>query len=186
MYLVHFEFDPEMPELLNLPLCDSCGLQAALAAQWSCQSSAHRSRRFHRLHFRTLKARQFPSLTRAQARSPSPAPKRPSASFNAKVYCQADDAILCRPCDSRIHSANKLASRHIRVDLNRRPNGPLGSCPDHSGAEADMYCTDARAVFWGCLERCMTWKMRCGGIQTRVFWRSKLNSLNPGLIYTIG
>ena len=30
MYLVHFEFDPEMPELLNLPLCDSCGLQAAL------------------------------------------------------------------------------------------------------------------------------------------------------------
>ena len=31
MYLVHFEFDPEMPELLNLPLCDSCGLQAALA-----------------------------------------------------------------------------------------------------------------------------------------------------------
>ena len=31
VYLVHFEFDPEMPELLNLPLCDSCGLQAALA-----------------------------------------------------------------------------------------------------------------------------------------------------------
>lgn len=30
VYLVHFEFDPEMPELLNLPLCDSCGLQAAL------------------------------------------------------------------------------------------------------------------------------------------------------------
>ena len=61
-----------------------------------------------------------------------------------QVYCQADDAILCRPCDTRIHSANKLASRHIRVELNRRPNGPLGSCPDHSGAEADMYCTDAR------------------------------------------
>ncbi|CAK9117709.1 unnamed protein product [Durusdinium trenchii] len=54
VYLVHFEFDPEMPELLNLPLCDSCGLQAAL------------------------------------------------------VFCEADDAILCRPCDSRIHSANKL------------------------------------------------------------------------------
>ena len=34
VYLVHFEFDPEMPELLNLPLCDSCGLQAALAP-WS-------------------------------------------------------------------------------------------------------------------------------------------------------
>ncbi|CAE7696522.1 BBX19 [Symbiodinium pilosum] len=90
VYLVHFEFDPEMPELLNLPLCDSCGLQAAL------------------------------------------------------VYCEADDAILCRPCDSRIHSANKLASRHIRVEINRRANAPLGGCPDHVGTEADMYCTECK------------------------------------------
>ncbi|CAE7626717.1 BBX19 [Symbiodinium sp. CCMP2456] len=90
VYLVHFEFDPEMPELLNLPLCDHCGLQAAM------------------------------------------------------VYCEADDAIFCRPCDSRIHSANKLAARHIRVDINRRPNAPLGSCPDHAGSEADMYCTECK------------------------------------------
>ncbi|CAJ1377318.1 unnamed protein product, partial [Effrenium voratum] len=90
VYLVHFEFDPEMPELLNLPLCDSCGLQAAL------------------------------------------------------VYCEADDAILCRPCDSRIHSANKLASRHIRVEINRRPNAPLGNCLDHLGTEADMYCAECK------------------------------------------
>ena len=59
----------------------------------------------------------------------------------AKVYCEADDAILCRPCDTRIHSANKLASRHIRVEINRRPNAPLGNCLDHNGSEADMYCT---------------------------------------------
>lgn len=104
MYLVHFEFDPEMPELLNLPLCDSCGLQAALAPG---------------------------RLT--------------AASAVPEVYCEADDAILCRPCDSRIHSANKLASRHIRVDINRRPNGPLGHCLDHNGSEADMYCTAAQA-----------------------------------------
>ncbi|OLP84564.1 Zinc finger protein CONSTANS-LIKE 10 [Symbiodinium microadriaticum] len=90
VYLVHFEFDPEMPELLNLPLCDHCGLQAAM------------------------------------------------------VYCEADDAIFCRPCDSRIHSANKLAARHIRVDINRRPNAPLGNCPDHAGSEADMYCTECK------------------------------------------
>ena len=75
----------------------------------------------------------------------------------AEVYCQADDAILCRPCDTRIHSANKLASRHIRVELNRRPNGPLGSCPDHSGAEADMYCTDAG-------HHQLRWRLAHGGI----------------------
>lgn len=143
VYLVHFEFDPEMPELLNLPLCDSCGLQAALAARWSCQSQNVFESWVPQVSSppRTLQASPAPKPILHR-----PAPKRPSSSFNAQVYCQADDAILCRPCDSRIHSANKLASRHIRVDLNRRPNGPLGSCPDHSGAEADMYCTDAWAV----------------------------------------
>ena len=111
VYLVHFEFDPEMPELLNLPLCDHCGLQAAMAA----------------------------FLTGATALALDCV--RLAVKF--EVYCEADDAIFCRPCDGRIHSANKLAARHIRVDINRRPNAPLGSCPDHAGSEADMYCTDA-------------------------------------------
>ncbi|KAK4374105.1 hypothetical protein RND71_004782 [Anisodus tanguticus] len=31
------------------------------------------------------------------------------------VYCRADMAFLCLPCDSKIHAANKLASRHARV-----------------------------------------------------------------------
>eukprot|EP00931_Biecheleriopsis_adriatica_P055828 TRINITY_DN33083_c0_g1_i1.p1 TRINITY_DN33083_c0_g1~~TRINITY_DN33083_c0_g1_i1.p1 ORF type:complete len:508 (+),score=100.26 TRINITY_DN33083_c0_g1_i1:58-1581(+) len=95
VYLVHFEFDPEMEELLALPLCDSCGLQAAL------------------------------------------------------VYCEADDANLCRSCDNRIHSANKLASRHIRVDINQRTNAPLGGCPDHPSVEADMFCVEERLPICG-------------------------------------
>ncbi|KAL2925825.1 Zinc finger protein CONSTANS-LIKE 4 [Bienertia sinuspersici] len=33
----------------------------------------------------------------------------------ATVFCGADTAYLCIPCDSDIHAANKLASRHARV-----------------------------------------------------------------------
>ncbi|XP_074296155.1 zinc finger protein CONSTANS-LIKE 3-like isoform X2 [Silene latifolia] len=33
----------------------------------------------------------------------------------ATLYCRADTAYLCLSCDSNIHAANKLASRHSRV-----------------------------------------------------------------------
>ncbi|GAB2274871.1 zinc finger protein [Dionaea muscipula] len=32
----------------------------------------------------------------------------------ASLYCQADDAYLCRKCDQWVHGANFLANRHIR------------------------------------------------------------------------
>ncbi|KAI8010453.1 B-box domain protein 31 [Camellia lanceoleosa] len=35
----------------------------------------------------------------------------------ASLYCQADDAFLCRRCDKRVHGANFLAFRHIRCLL---------------------------------------------------------------------
>lgn len=35
----------------------------------------------------------------------------------ATVYCQADDAYLCRKCDQWVHGANFLARRHIRCFL---------------------------------------------------------------------
>ncbi|XP_059661645.1 zinc finger protein CONSTANS-LIKE 16-like [Cornus florida] len=40
----------------------------------------------------------------------------------ARWYCAADDAFLCQGCDSSVHSANQLASRHERVRLE------IGSC----------------------------------------------------------
>ncbi|RZC55982.1 hypothetical protein C5167_014841 [Papaver somniferum] len=36
-------------------------------------------------------------------------------SATALLFCRADSAFLCMTCDSNIHSANKLASRHERV-----------------------------------------------------------------------
>nr|AEH05761.1 CONSTANS-like 1 protein [Phalaenopsis hybrid cultivar] len=36
---------------------------------------------------------------------------------SAILFCRADAAFLCGTCDARVHSANKLASRHERVSL---------------------------------------------------------------------
>ena len=38
-------------------------------------------------------------------------------SSRALLYCQADDAFLCRKCDGWVHGANFLAFRHIRCLL---------------------------------------------------------------------
>ncbi|XP_020571652.1 B-box zinc finger protein 19-like isoform X2 [Phalaenopsis equestris] len=35
----------------------------------------------------------------------------------AVLFCAADEAALCRPCDDKVHKCNKLASRHVRVGL---------------------------------------------------------------------
>ncbi|PSS14431.1 B-box domain protein [Actinidia chinensis var. chinensis] len=35
----------------------------------------------------------------------------------ALLYCQADNAFLCRKCDKSVHGANFLARRHIRCLL---------------------------------------------------------------------
>ncbi|KAG6585510.1 zinc finger protein CONSTANS-LIKE 4-like [Cucurbita moschata] len=35
----------------------------------------------------------------------------------ATLFCRADSAFLCLGCDSKVHAANKLASRHARVWL---------------------------------------------------------------------
>ncbi|KAH1144020.1 hypothetical protein GYH30_034295 [Glycine max] len=37
--------------------------------------------------------------------------------LQASLYCQADDAYLCKKCDKRVHEANFLALRHIRCFL---------------------------------------------------------------------
>jgi hypothetical protein len=42
----------------------------------------------------------------------------------ASVICCADEAALCADCDSRIHSANKLVSKHQRVPFLPDPDSP--------------------------------------------------------------
>nr|CAB3459642.1 unnamed protein product [Digitaria exilis] len=47
----------------------------------------------------------------------------------AAVLCCADEAALCRRCDAAVHSANRLAGRHSRVEL--LPSSTTGA-PSHS------------------------------------------------------
>ncbi|GBE61615.1 zinc finger containing protein [Babesia ovata] len=37
----------------------------------------------------------------------------------ATIYCPSDTARICRKCDEKLHSQNKVVSRHIRVPLNQ-------------------------------------------------------------------
>ena len=39
----------------------------------------------------------------------------------ATVMCCADEAALCGDCDVRIHAANKLSDKHVRVSLLTAP-----------------------------------------------------------------
>ncbi|XP_060179452.1 zinc finger protein CONSTANS-LIKE 4-like [Lycium barbarum] len=57
------------------------------------------------------------------------------------VFCKADMAFLCLPCDSKIHAANKLASRHARVWV----------CEVCENAPASVTCkADAAALCVAC------------------------------------
>lgn len=42
----------------------------------------------------------------------------------ARWFCAADDAFLCHGCDSSVHSANQLASRHDRVRIETASSKP--------------------------------------------------------------
>ncbi|KAI0504682.1 hypothetical protein KFK09_015634 [Dendrobium nobile] len=60
---------------------------------------------------------------------------------SAILFCRADAAFLCGTCDARVHSANKLASRHERVWL----------CEVCEQSPADVTCkADAAALCSSC------------------------------------
>ncbi|XP_061374903.1 zinc finger protein CONSTANS-LIKE 4 [Gastrolobium bilobum] len=62
-------------------------------------------------------------------------------SATATLYCRPDSAFLCGACDSKVHAANKLASRHPRVSL----------CEVCEQAPAHVTCkADAAALCLAC------------------------------------
>ncbi|KAL8431405.1 hypothetical protein Efla_001760 [Eimeria flavescens] len=64
--------------------------------------------------------------------------------FPAAIWCPADTAKLCEGCDERVHSHNKLVSRHIRVPLNEMPK-PSGRCKQHTTETDEAFCTTCHA-----------------------------------------
>jgi len=63
-------------------------------------------------------------------------------SAEASVFCCADEAALCLKCDSKVHDANKFASKHHRLSLLE----PLSSTSSDSPL-CDI-CQERRAFFF--------------------------------------
>ncbi|XP_002979890.2 B-box zinc finger protein 18 isoform X4 [Selaginella moellendorffii] len=56
----------------------------------------------------------------------------------ARLFCAADEAALCSKCDEKVHGCNKLASRHVRLQLAEARAVPR--CDICESAPAFFYC----------------------------------------------
>ncbi|CAO2821656.1 unnamed protein product [Amaranthus hypochondriacus] len=64
----------------------------------------------------------------------------------ATVICCADEAALCAKCDTEVHAANKLASKHQRLQLNCLST-KLPTCDICQEKTAFIFCVEDRALF---------------------------------------
>ncbi|CAK9231529.1 unnamed protein product [Sphagnum troendelagicum] len=56
----------------------------------------------------------------------------------ARLFCAADEAALCLRCDEKVHGCNKLASRHMRLELAESRAVP--HCDICENAPAFFFC----------------------------------------------
>lgn len=64
----------------------------------------------------------------------------------ATLICCADEAALCARCDTEVHAANKLASKHQRLLLQTLSN-KLPPCDICQEKAAFIFCVEDRALF---------------------------------------
>ncbi|KAK6914543.1 B-box-type zinc finger [Dillenia turbinata] len=64
----------------------------------------------------------------------------------ATVICCADEAALCGKCDTEVHAANKLASKHQRLLL-QSLSSKLPPCDICQEKAAFIFCVEDRALF---------------------------------------
>lgn len=64
----------------------------------------------------------------------------------ATLICCADEAALCATCDTEVHAANKLASKHQRLLLQSLSN-KLPRCDICQEKTAFIFCVEDRALF---------------------------------------
>ncbi|KAL8172022.1 hypothetical protein V2J09_023826 [Rumex salicifolius] len=64
----------------------------------------------------------------------------------ASVFCSADEAALCDDCDSRVHQANKLASKHQRFSLLQSSSSQSPICDICQEKKALLFCQQDRAI----------------------------------------
>ncbi|EPS72497.1 hypothetical protein M569_02266, partial [Genlisea aurea] len=64
----------------------------------------------------------------------------------ASIFCTADEATLCHACDHRVHTANKLASKHSRFPLLNPQLKESPFCDICQGKRALFFCQEDRAL----------------------------------------
>jgi len=57
----------------------------------------------------------------------------------AQFFCAADEAALCAKCDEKVHGCNKLAGRHVRLQLKESWSVPR--CDICETAAAFLHCS---------------------------------------------
>ncbi|EOA22658.1 hypothetical protein CARUB_v10003360mg [Capsella rubella] len=67
----------------------------------------------------------------------------------AEVLCCSDEAVLCKPCDIKVHEANKIFQRHHRVALQK---DAAVSATTSSGAPPLCDICQERKGYFFCLE----------------------------------
>ncbi|KAL8031971.1 hypothetical protein ABFX02_13G063100 [Erythranthe guttata] len=66
-------------------------------------------------------------------------------SAEAMVLCCADEAALCLGCDEKVHSANKLVSKHQRVPLSTS-SSQMPNCDICQESAGYFFCLEDRAL----------------------------------------
>lgn len=56
----------------------------------------------------------------------------------ATIFCVNDNASLCSGCDLNIHSANPVASRHVRTPLQLSSLEPSGDLGEHNSESSSI------------------------------------------------
>eukprot|EP00929_Paragymnodinium_shiwhaense_P090636 TRINITY_DN50801_c0_g1_i1.p1 TRINITY_DN50801_c0_g1~~TRINITY_DN50801_c0_g1_i1.p1 ORF type:complete len:487 (-),score=110.12 TRINITY_DN50801_c0_g1_i1:13-1473(-) len=116
LYLVHFEYDPEEPERLALPICDNCGIKAALRY---CEADAAQlcencDTRIHAVNTIAQKHIRMPINERPGAPMGS-CPDHPDE--EADEYCVVCKTPICKHCRSLGSHGAGEALHHKRLKI---------------------------------------------------------------------
>ncbi|VVB08703.1 unnamed protein product [Arabis nemorensis] len=64
----------------------------------------------------------------------------------AEVLCCSDEAVLCKPCDVKVHEANKLFQRHHRVNIQKNALATSPLCDICQERKGYFFCLEDRAM----------------------------------------
>eukprot|EP00928_Gymnodinium_smaydae_P033035 TRINITY_DN23775_c0_g1_i1.p1 TRINITY_DN23775_c0_g1~~TRINITY_DN23775_c0_g1_i1.p1 ORF type:complete len:508 (-),score=94.28 TRINITY_DN23775_c0_g1_i1:126-1649(-) len=116
LFLVHFEYDPEAPEKLALPVCDNCGQKAALIyceADHACFCESC-DQRIHAVNSIAQKHVRMP-INEKPGSSLGECPEHPGQ--EADEYCIECQVPLCAECKTLGSHGAGAAMKHARVHI---------------------------------------------------------------------